>query len=264
MKNAAKRSKMVWVLAVLLCVCMLVPAGCGRNGEPSNGEETDGQGESLTLEGELQAGETDGVFLLEGYELIGPADYSLLVGRRVQAKGAVVPEEEENQTRRFEVEDIDWLDAGEPIILNGRVVYRDLEGGFYEVEGYRLSGDQDFSAYEGQLVEVHGVESLGPSIFMTLAIEVEELIVLDADPQKDGEGEEIRTDSGNYVGQIDANSIEVRIVGVPDEHAYRAFRLTEDVKNDLRALSLEEGDWILFDYFVDEHERNVMVRVEAR
>ncbi|MGI5838668.1 MAG: protease complex subunit PrcB family protein [bacterium] len=62
-----------------------------------------------------------------------------------------------------------------------------------------------------------------------------------------------RTDTGRYAGQIDSNSIEIMISGVPAENAARAFRLSEALKAGFAGLNLAEGDEIRFTY----QDRNI-------
>lgn len=60
------------------------------------------------------------------------------------------------------------------------------------------------------------------------------------------------TVEGVYIGQIDNNSIEVRIDGEPD-----AYRLTDQSRD--RVTSLENGDKIQFDYYKNQHGQKVIV-----
>jgi hypothetical protein len=60
--------------------------------------------------------------------------------------------------------------------LSGELVWEDLEGGFYAVNGCRLIGDQElFAGLLGQWVEVVGTVSREMSVYMTRAIVVEEI-----------------------------------------------------------------------------------------
>lgn len=74
---------------------------------------------------------------------------------------------------------------------------------------------------------------------------------------------EILTDSGNYIGQADNNFIEIQISGVPEDIDPKVFMISDEVRADFDALALEMGDTIRFDYYVDEHERNVLITLEA-
>ena len=67
-------------------------------------------------------------------------------------------------------------DNADIIQLKGFVDYNDLEGGFYEVNGYRLIGEQDFSQYTDKLVSILCVPDHSPSIFMTKAVRVMQIV----------------------------------------------------------------------------------------
>jgi|GEM_PF-1224871 hypothetical protein len=82
--------------------------------------------------------------------------------------------------------------------------------------------------------------------------------------EEEPEGEaEILTDSGNYIGQADNNFIEIQISGVPEDIDPKVFMISDEVRAEFDALALETGDTVRFDYFIDEHERNVLITLEA-
>lgn len=69
------------------------------------------------------------------------------------------------------------------VVVEGPVVWEDLEGGFYAVGGWRLVGDQTlFERYLGHSVVVTGVPDDGPSIFMVRALRVTEIRPADEIP----------------------------------------------------------------------------------
>lgn len=70
-----------------------------------------------------------------------------------------------------------------------------------------------------------------------------------------------KTDSGRYVGQIDSNSIEVKISGVPDAIAAKAFRLSEGVKAKFNSYGLKTGDVIRFTYQTNEYGQGVIMEI---
>lgn len=76
--------------------------------------------------------------------------------------------------------------------------------------------------------------------------------------------QDILTDSGTYVGQIDNNSIEIKIKisGVPEEKAANAFRFTDTSKATFNSLELQEGDTVKFQYYVNEDEQNILISIE--
>ncbi len=74
--------------------------------------------------------------------------------------------------------------------------------------------------------------------------------------------EDIKTDAGRYVGQIDSNFIEIKIVGVPDEKAAKSFKLSDEIKANFEEYELETEDNIKFNYFENEDGNNVIVKIE--
>jgi len=72
---------------------------------------------------------------------------------------------------------------------------------------------------------------------------------------------EAHVDSGRYVGQVDSNSIEIRISGVPDEIAPRVFQLSDELKERFDEYELETGDEILFTYVPSEGRQPVIVEI---
>jgi hypothetical protein len=70
-----------------------------------------------------------------------------------------------------------------------------------------------------------------------------------------------KKDSGRYVGQIDNNSIEIKISGVPDTIAAKAFRLSEEVKVKFNNYGLKTGDQIRFTYSLNEHGQGVITEI---
>jgi hypothetical protein len=74
--------------------------------------------------------------------------------------------------------------------------------------------------------------------------------------------ENIKTDSGRYVGQIDSNFIEIKISGVPDEKAAKSFKLSDEIKANFEEYELETEDNIKFNYIENENGNNVIVSIE--
>ena len=71
-----------------------------------------------------------------------------------------------------------------------------------------------------------------------------------------------KTDTGVYQGQIDSNFIEIAISGVPKEKAIKVFMLSDDIKKEFDGMELSVGEDIKFQYFVNESEQNVIVKIE--
>lgn len=70
-------------------------------------------------------------------------------------------------------------------------------------------------------------------------------------------GEKIRTDAGTYVGQIDANSIEIKIDGEP-----KAFRLSERVKENFEQIGLNTDDRVVFSYIPRPNEQVMIIDIK--
>lgn len=62
------------------------------------------------------------------------------------------------------------------LVLSGAVQFSDLEGGFYELDGYRLTGDFDFSQYEGKFAVAIGDLDESPSIYMVRTLKVTDMV----------------------------------------------------------------------------------------
>lgn len=71
-----------------------------------------------------------------------------------------------------------------------------------------------------------------------------------------------QTDTGRYVGQIDSNSIEIKISGVPDELAARAFRLSDKAKSEFDSLNLKENDVVKVSYTINEYNQNIIEDIQ--
>ncbi len=107
-----------------------------------------------------------------------------------------------------------------PMELEGMVTHNTLEGGFYEVEGYRLAGDFDFSQYAGKVVRVTGEPDNSPSIYMTKAIKVESIEAVNVEDEKNNLAlqikmsivaiEDINKNMSSYIKQYGKDSSEVR------------------------------------------------------
>lgn len=73
---------------------------------------------------------------------------------------------------------------------------------------------------------------------------------------------ETRTESGTFIGQIDANSIEIKISGVPEEESNRAFKLSAEIKERFEELGLETGDEVLITYIPKENEQPEIIELK--
>ncbi len=73
---------------------------------------------------------------------------------------------------------------------------------------------------------------------------------------------DIKTDSGRFSGQIDSNFVEVKISGVPDDIDPKVFMLSNEVKDTFDNLNLSEGDTIKFNYYINDNDQKVLVKIE--
>ncbi|MDD4347072.1 MAG: hypothetical protein PHZ11_09365 [Desulfitobacteriaceae bacterium] len=78
------------------------------------------------------------------------------------------------------------------------------------------------------------------------------------DQQQDSNKTKVKTDSGRYNGQIDSNSIEIKISGLPEEMEPHAFRLSEPIKERFNDYKLNTGDTIKFNYIVNEYGQTII------
>lgn len=79
--------------------------------------------------------------------------------------------------------------------------------------------------------------------------------------KKDKDSVEIKTDSGRYQGLLDDNSIEIKISGVPDDKPAKVFIIEEGLKNEFEKIPLQKGSEILFEYYVNENDENIITRI---
>jgi len=77
------------------------------------------------------------------------------------------------------------------------------------------------------------------------------------------DADEIVTDSGTYVGQMDSNFIEINISGVPEAQAAKAFMLSPELKAGFEDLGLNTGDAVKFDYYVNADNQNVILSIDT-
>jgi len=75
-------------------------------------------------------------------------------------------------------------------------------------------------------------------------------------------GSAVRTDSGRFVGQIDANSVEIRVSGVPNAIAPSAFQLSEKLKVELPKYGLKKDEEVMYQYVLRENQRPVLLEIK--
>lgn len=83
------------------------------------------------------------------------------------------------------------------------------------------------------------------------------------DPVGSGEHTKLSTDSGTYTGRIDDLSIEIAVSGVPEEKAYRAFELSDELRESFDSYGFESGEQVLFEYEPGvDGKRGVIMKIE--
>lgn len=75
--------------------------------------------------------------------------------------------------------------------------------------------------------------------------------------------EEIKIGTGTYVGQIDGNSVEIIISGVPEDMATRAFRLSEELREVFDQIGIPDNSSVKFEYYIDSQEQWVLVNMDT-
>jgi len=139
---------------------------------------------SVIIRGELTYMDIEGgYYSVAGYRLIAnEQELAPYLGQTVVVTGKIADDISIFMTKAIQVESL--LPTSELVRITGKLIYQDLEGGFYSVDGYRLIGDEnEFAALLNQQVIIVGTPSDEISIFMTKAIEVQEIITIPAPEQ---------------------------------------------------------------------------------
>lgn len=139
--------------------------------------------------------------------------------------------------------------------------------GGYSIENVAVSGSQDSIQVTADLhVPASGspvTQAITyPNILLKLALDERDLEFEGFTEIADPAEQEVLTNSGTYVGQIDLNSVEINISGVPEDEAAKAFQLEEPNLDFEGEFGLQSGDQVRFTYFVDEHERSILMTIE--
>ncbi|NPV44133.1 MAG: protease complex subunit PrcB family protein [Firmicutes bacterium] len=103
-----------------------------------------------------------------------------------------------------------------------------------------------------------------PHLLVRIAEDGRQLVFGGIEGNVEQKESEIRKDTGRFMGQIDGNSIEVKVSGVPEDMSLRAFQLGDNIKEDFDKYGLEPGDEIIFTYEVPrgrEGERPVIIEI---
>lgn len=84
------------------------------------------------------------------------------------------------------------------------------------------------------------------------------------EPAEETEEPEVQyqTGTGKYVGQIDNNSIEIEVNGLPKEEAARAFMLSEEVRASFEALNLDTSEGVTFEFYVNANGQSIVTKID--
>lgn len=135
--------------------------------------------------------------------------------------------------------------------------------GGYEIRDLKLTGKDNEIEVKASLKspaqdEIVSMALTYPHVLIKIPEDGRKLIYSGiADGQR-----ELKTDSGRYTGQIDNNSIEIKISGTPDKVDARAFQLGAEIKEKFAALDLKTNEDIKFKYYVDQYGRSVITEIE--
>ncbi|MFZ7104824.1 MAG: hypothetical protein ACOWWO_19480 [Peptococcaceae bacterium] len=99
----------------------------------------------------------------------------------------------------------------EPLMLKGFVKEKKISGTYYELNGYRLTGDYDFADYKGEFIIVEGYRDISPAIYMVESFCVEDL-------EKLNEGEKVK-----LRGKIE----KIAVKNTSDYYTLESCRLVE-------------------------------------
>jgi len=94
-----------------------------------------------------------------------------------------------------------------------------------------------------------------PHLLVRIAEDGRQLVFGGIEGNVEQKESETRKDTGRFMGQIDGNSIEVKVSGVPEDMSLRAFQLGDNIKEDFDKYGLEPGDEISFTYEVPRGKR---------
>ena len=137
----------------------------------------------------------------------------------------------------------------------------------YELKNLILIGEEDVIQVSADL-KVPGVNEVVsevltyPHILVRIPGDDREIALKEIRENSPELGTEVKTDSGAYVGQIDPHSIEIKISGVPEEKAAKAFELGEELRENWGSYDLNEGDAVRFTYIPREGMQPVILTIE--
>ncbi|KUG03510.1 hypothetical protein ASZ90_019072 [hydrocarbon metagenome] len=79
-------------------------------------------------------------------------------------------------------------------------------------------------------------------------------------PIDNNDSDELITDTGTFTGRIDDQSIEIHISGVPEDIGYRAFELSEELRQDFDSFGFETGEQVIFKYQAGSEGRRGVIK----
>ncbi|WP_010681216.1 copper amine oxidase domain-containing protein [Acetivibrio cellulolyticus] len=180
-----RKKIMIFTLIAAIAACPLCAFAVGENSTSTPAAKESNQ---LNITGVVTYKRLEtGYYEVNGYRLEGGYDFSKYEGKRVVVNGELSNSMSIFMNKAIKVSSItevnaDGLPAGEEqLVLEGTILLNTLEGGFYELKGFRLTGEYNFSEYAGKVVIISGVEDTSPSAYMTKAIKVSSIKLSDED-----------------------------------------------------------------------------------
>lgn len=115
----------------------------------------------------------------------------------------------------------------------------------------------------GEIVKQKAINYFTSSVDEDTASEIEDDINMEnPSPAIGGKDGELLKGTGEYIGQIDGNSIEVEVNTDTGEKSIEALRFSDSVKADFEKLNLKEGDSIEFSYIRNGYDQLVIMSME--
>lgn len=116
-------------------------------------------------------------------------------------------------------------------------------------------GEDNSGQYENNENQMHEQENGNAE-----GISEENQTTVEEDTYKD---EQMEIIEGKYVGQIDSNSIEVKIKDPQSsEYIFKSFRLSNEVKEKFSTYSLDEGDNVRIKYNIEQNEASIIYQID--
>lgn len=73
---------------------------------------------------------------------------------------------------------------------------------------------------------------------------------------------EVEIGTGTYIGQIDSNSVEIHISGVPEDMASRAFRFSQELRDVFDQQGIKDNTSVKFEYYVNSQDQWVLEKID--